>query len=87
MPASGLHIVLGDPSDIFIPKVFELGLYYRVSPLGLVLLNVPFGGALTKVCAASTYCFAFLYSGNSAPCFVQCPYALSTEVVFYIFDI
>lgn len=45
--------------SIFRRKVFVLGSEYSVSPLGRVLVNVPFEGFLTKSCVASTYCFEF----------------------------
>ena len=39
-----------------------------------------------KSCAPSTYCFAFRNSGNSAPCFCQCPKAFSTDDLLGVAD-
>ena len=39
-----------------------------------------------KSWAPSTYCFEFWNSGNSAPCFCQCPNAFSAEDLLAVCD-
>lgn len=77
-------MVRGAPFASFTPKVLVFGSNSSVSPFGRVLVNVPGGGLLKKFCVPSTYCLAFLNSGNSPLCFCQCPNAFSMADLLFV---